>query len=212
MPRIWRETSTVPLPHRTRAGLTFAALLALFLVLTSMPGRAVFVLAQDFRPPATCDEVFAATIRGGSVLADESRRGGIGCTAGPARRGDRVLVDRVVDGDTIVLATGERVRYIGIDAPEVGRNAERLGKESTEANRRLVEHRYVHLVRGVTDRDRFGRLLRYVMVGGILVEAELVREGLAVAREYQASQPYAACVAALEEEARREGRGLWSPP
>ena len=123
MPRTGGETWTVPRPHRTRAGRTFAALLALFLVLTSMPGRAVFVLAQDFRPPATCDEVFAATIRGGSVLADESRRGGIGCTAGPARRGDRVLVDRVVDGDTIVLATGERVRYIGIDAPEVGRNA-----------------------------------------------------------------------------------------
>lgn len=212
MPRIWRERPTVPLVHRTRARLTFAALTLAFLVLTSLPGRAVFVLAQDFRPPSTCDEVFAATIRGGSALADESRRGGLGCTAGPAHRGDRVLVDRVVDGDTIVLATGERVRYIGIDAPEVGRNAEPLGEESTEANRRLVEHRYVHLVRGVTDRDRFGRLLRYLIVDGILVEAELVREGLAVAREYQAGQPYAACVAALEEEAQREGRGLWSSP
>ncbi|MEE9284381.1 MAG: thermonuclease family protein [Dehalococcoidia bacterium] len=194
-------------PKAAAATLTIA-----LLALASLPGRTVYVLAQDFRPPSTCAEVAAATIRGGATLSDESRRGGMGCNAASARKGDRVLVERVVDGDTIVLATGQRVRYIGIDAPEVGRDSEPLGEAAARANRRLVEGRYVRLVQGVQDRDRFGRLLRYVFADGILVEAELVREGLAVAREYQPGQPFAACVAALQDEARDAGRGVWSSP
>ncbi len=73
-----------------------------------------------------------------------------------------------------------------------------------------MEGKYVHLLRGVTDRDPFDRLLRYVLADAIFVEADLVREGLAVAREYQPGQPYAACTAGLEREARNAKRGLWA--
>lgn len=201
---------------RVRFGMTPAhsAILVLLLVALTLgvlvsPSR--HALGQDFRPPATCEEVFRATTRGGASLTNASYPGGtgFGCGGAPARRGDRVLVERVVDGDTIELATGERVRYIGIDAPEVGADAEPFGDAARTMNRRLVEGRYVYLLPGVQDRDRFGRLLRYVFVDGILAEAELVREGLARAREYQPGQPYAGCTAALEDEARDTGRGMW---
>lgn len=162
------------------------------------------------RAPATCEEVAAATTRGGARLP-EAAAGGLGCSTVPRATDDGLyLVDRVIDGDTIVLANGERVRYVGIDAPEERPTPEPFAREATALNRRLVEARQVRLLMGRTDRDRYGRLLRYVMVEGILVEAELVREGLARAREYEPGQPFARCQAALEQEARAERRGLWA--
>ena len=134
---------------------------------------------------------------------------GMGCAPPPSRQDDLIRVVRVVDGDTIEIAGGELVRYIGVDAPELRPAPEPQARAATAANKRLVEGRYVLLVAGVQNRDRFGRLLRYVMAGEVLVEAELVREGLARAREYQPGQPYASCTAALEQEAREARRGIW---
>ncbi len=168
-------------------------------------------LPNDFRPPSGCDGVADATTRGGKELTSDSKaRGGFACNSpAPMDALQRVLVRRVIDGDTIELASGERVRYIGIDAPEERPTREPLAREATKANRGLVEGRYVFLVSGVQDRDRHGRLLRYVFVDGILVEADLVREGLARAHEYQMGQPYTQCVGLLEEEARSHGQGIW---
>ncbi len=118
-------------------------------------------------------------------------------------------MQRVVDGDTIVLAGGERVRYIGMDTPEVGASPEFYGPEASEADRRLVDGKRVRLERGVSDRDRYDRLLRYVYVDGLMVNAELVREGYARAAAYSPDTRYAACFTALEAEAKTEGRGMW---
>ncbi len=196
-----------------RAALALAIALALIAALGSFPARGHDALAQSSaarRIPETCDDVVRATTRGAGPRTEESREdGGFGCQAAKPQRGDELLVKRVIDGDTIELATGERVRYVGIDAPETGERAEPFGKEAARLNKALVEGRYVLLLPGVQDKDRFGRLLRYVLVGGILAEAELLREGLAVAREYQPGQPYATCEAALEAEARAAGRGMW---
>lgn len=93
------------------------------------------------------------------------------------------LVARVDDGDTITLADGTRVRYLGIDTPESG---EPLSKEARSENRRLVEGWQVDLARGGLDeKDRYGRLLALVHVpaaGGkderVFVNAALVRAGL----------------------------------
>jgi len=115
----------------------------------------------------------------------------------------------VVDGDTIVLASGERVRYIGIDTPEATGASEFFGPEATEANRRLVAGRRVRLERDVSDRDRFDRLLRYLYVDGVMVNAELVREGFARVLVYPPDTRYTTCFSALEGEAREAGRGLW---
>ena len=68
-------------------------------------------------------------------------------------------VVRVIDGDTIVLAGGERVRLIGVDAPELGRPG---ANEATQFTREKVEGRTVWLEPDGADRDRHGRLRRYV--------------------------------------------------
>ncbi len=95
------------------------------------------------------------------------------------------MVVSVTDGDTIKvrLADGreEKVRYIGINTPEMDQP---FGEEAKSANQALVTGREVRLVRDVRERDRYGRLLRYVYVDGLFVNAELVRIGYAQAVTY----------------------------
>ena len=124
-------------------------------------------------------------------------------------RDDQVEVLRVIDGDTIVVDGGRRVRYVGIDTPEVGASPEPFGTEATSFNATLVTGRMVTLKRDVSERDRFGRLLRFVYADGILVNAELVREGYARAREYPPDTQHAECYALLEVEAVAAERGMW---
>lgn len=94
-------------------------------------------------------------------------------------------VARVVDGDTVLLADGERVRYLGIDAPELNNGpgkssvAEPGSREAAQANARLVEGKPARLLRDQTERDRYGRLLRYVFCGGVFVNAQLLLDGAA---------------------------------
>ena len=87
----------------------------------------------------------------------------------------------VIDGDTIALENGETVRYLGVDTPETvnpTKPVQCYGPEASEANRQLVGGKRVRLER-CPDRDQYGRLLRYVYVDGVFVEAELVRGGYA---------------------------------
>jgi endonuclease YncB( thermonuclease family) len=89
------------------------------------------------------------------------------------------LVTRVVDGDTLELANGETVRLAGIDTPERGE----CGYEEAAANlSRLVLGKRVRLGRSDEDRDRYGRLLRYVNVGTQDAGLRLIKNGLAIAR------------------------------
>ena len=140
----------------------------------------------------TCDDVARATTRGGSL---------------PSSPSNGARVERVVDGDTMVLANGERVRYIGVDTPE---RDERFYEEATALNRRLVEGQRVWLMRDTSDEDPFGRLLRYVLAGDILVNAELAREGLAEAKQYEPDVRFASCFEALVQEAQQANRGMWA--
>ncbi len=129
-----------------------------------------------------------------------------GCQSPP----DTARVTQVIDGDTIVIANGSRVRYIGIDTPEVYPKLESFGSEAWQANRELVEGKVVRLERDVSDTDRYGRLLRYVYVDGTFVNAELVRRGLARARAYPPDTRYQDHLQELETEARQAGRGMWA--
>ncbi|MCL2602824.1 MAG: thermonuclease family protein [Treponema sp.] len=69
------------------------------------------------------------------------------------------VVARVIDGDTVVLADGERVRFLGVDTPEVGMPG---ASEATRFVREHVEGRTVWLESDSADRDKYGRLLRYI--------------------------------------------------
>jgi micrococcal nuclease len=99
--------------------------------------------------------------------------------------GEVGTVVRVVDGDTIrVLIDGreEPVRYIGINTPE---RDEVCFQEATDANRALVEGRTVRLEKDRSERDRYDRLLRYVYIGDVFVNALLVQDGWAEVVRYE---------------------------
>ncbi len=102
------------------------------------------------------------------------------------------------------------MRYIGIDTPEIHPRLEAYGIEAWQANRRLVEGRRVRLEKDVSETDRYDRLLRYVYVDGVFVNAELVRAGLARVKSYPPDTKYQAYLEEVEVEARRAGRGIWA--
>ncbi|RJQ54073.1 MAG: hypothetical protein C4521_04260 [Actinobacteria bacterium] len=116
------------------------------------------------------------------------------------------VVSRVIDGDTVELANGRRVRYIGIDTPERGKP---YCEEASSRNRRLVEGKRVKLVKDVSETDKYGRLLRYVYVGSTFVNAALVRDGYAMAYTYPPDVKYADYFVWLQGQARTANRGLW---
>jgi len=124
-------------------------------------------------------------------------------------------VVRVVDGDTIHVRIGarvEKVRYIGVNTPEVHhprKGEEPGGREAAEVNRRLVEGKTVRLELDVQERDRYGRLLAYVWVGDVMVNAELVRLGYAQVMTIPPNVRYQEIFVKLQREAREAGRGLW---
>jgi len=123
-------------------------------------------------------------------------------------------VVRAIDGDTIVVAAVGTVRYLGVDTPELhhpSKPVQRLARRAAAVNARIVVGRVVRLVPDRERRDRYGRLLAYVYLGPRMVNAELVRRGLARAYPFAPNTSHAAEFARLEEQAHRRGRGLWGP-
>lgn len=122
-----------------------------------------------------------------------------------------VRVVSVVDGDTVrvLMPDGheERVRLIGIDAPEDG---SLLDHEATSYLEGLVLGEEVRLVGDVSDRDPFGRLLRYLYVGDLFVNEEMVRAGLAVAKRYEPDTAMAGVLEAAQDKAENGALGLFS--
>jgi micrococcal nuclease len=147
---------------------------------------------------------------------DESRSG---ASPGPASA-VHAFVSRVIDGDTIEVRLGggrEEVRYIGVDTPETvkpGTPLQCFGHRATAFNRQLTEGRTVRLVPGVERRDAYGRLLAYVHVRGLFVNAALVRRGLARSLTIAPNDRFAPQLRRLERRAALAGKGLWSrcPP
>lgn len=135
-----------------------------------------------------------------------------GMPAGPSREA-AVLVRRVVDGDTVLLASGEYVRYIGIDTPELHhphKPVQPYAREAAEFNRQLVGDKKILLEYDVQHRDRFNRLLAYVYLeDGTFVNAELMRHGYAQLLTIPPNVKHVELFTRLQKEAREAGRGLW---
>ncbi|KKQ73708.1 MAG: WD40 domain protein beta Propeller [Candidatus Woesebacteria bacterium GW2011_GWB1_38_5b] len=134
-------------------------------------------------------------------------------TPGPKRSGVLVKVVNVVDGDTIKIETGETVRYIGIDTPEVVHPSKPIqcyGKEASQKNQELVEGKIVELERDISEKDKYGRLLRYIWIDNILVNEYLVREGYAQSSSYPPDIKYQDRFVEAQRLAREEQKGLWS--
>jgi len=140
---------------------------------------------------------------------------------------ETAFVQRVVDGDTFVLESGEKVRMLGIDTPEkhesskLDKDAERsgsdkktiqrLGELSSEYTKKLIEKKNVVLVPEPNheDKDKYGRLLRYIYLeDGTFVNKKIVEDGYANAyRRYELSKLDELIKA--EKDARENKRGLW---
>jgi len=127
-------------------------------------------------------------------------------------------VVRVVDGDTIEVDIGGslyKVRYIGMDTPETvhpTKPVEYFGKEASEKNRELVEGKTVLLEKDISEVDKYGRLLRYVWVDDVMINAELVRLGYAQVATYPPDVKYQEYFLQLQKEAEEASLGLWAEP
>ncbi len=121
-------------------------------------------------------------------------------------------VTKVIDGDSVVLDSGEQVRYIGIDAPELGKQAggpQFYAKEATAANKQMVLLKKVRLEFDEEKRDSYGRLLAYVFVKNVFVNAELVRRGYAKALIKPPNVKYKDLFVKYQNEAMAKEIGLW---
>jgi micrococcal nuclease len=146
----------------------------------------------------------------------------------PVDKGDYsdILAAKVIDGDTIALENGERVRLIGIDTPESRINEKlkldarrsgrdyaaitAMGKKAAKFTRQLVENKPVRLEFDVTKTDKYGRLLAYVFLSdGTFVNAEIVKQGYADPMTIPPNVKYAGLFHDLYVEARAQNRGLW---
>ncbi len=140
----------------------------------------------------------------------------VAASAALAQPGLEGTVVRVVDGDTVHVRVGDRVekvRYIGVNTPEVhhpSRGEEPGGREATAVNRALVEGRRVRLELDAQARDRHGRLLAYVWVGETMVNAELVRRGYAQVMTVPPNVRHQQLFLTLQREARATRVGLWA--
>lgn len=138
-----------------------------------------------------------------------------------------ILVKRVVDGDTLQLVSGERVRLIGMDTPEIHessklyRDSQRtrqdiqtikeLGRRAFEFTKKLVEGERVSLEFDVEKHDKYGRILAYVYLkDGTFVNAEIVKQGYASLMTIPPNVKYADLFRRLYQEARINKRGLWA--
>lgn len=127
---------------------------------------------------------------------------------------------RVVDGDTIRVNAGgieERVRYIGIDTPELNTSSpatpDPYAEAATDANARLLAGGRIVLEKDVSERDQYDRLLRNVWIerdgAWTLVNLALVAEGYALVSTYPPDVAYVEVLLAAQRAAREDRRGLW---
>lgn len=137
----------------------------------------------------------------------------VGETDGQSKSdGGLVKIVRVIDGDTIEIEGGEKVRYIGIDTPETvdpRKSAQCFGVEAFNKNRELVESKMARLEKDITNRDKYNRLLRYVWVGDTFVNLELVKQGFAYSYSYPPDVKYQEEFIKAQQEAREAKRELW---
>jgi micrococcal nuclease len=135
-----------------------------------------------------------------------------GLAAAAASAATPARLARVIDGDTIEIAGGERVRLLQIDTPEPG-TGECYSRAATRDLRRLLPAgSALALERDprLDDRDAYGRLLRYVWHRGANVNVQLVRDGSATVWLYHGERgKYAARLLAAGRAARAAKRGLW---
>ncbi len=121
---------------------------------------------------------------------------------------EEATVQWVIDGDSVRLADGRQVRYIGVNAAELESDGP-WAQAAKAANIGLVQGKRVRLEQEISETDRYGRLLRHVYVGNRWVNGELVAAGLVRVRLIAPDVQRGAELVKLQEEAQRRRRGMW---
>lgn len=128
---------------------------------------------------------------------------------------ETVTVKYIIDGDTVILVNGDKVRYTSIDTPERG---DCWYRQAKQMNQDLVSGKEILLELDITNRDKYERLLRYIYVGEDVndkkqeikfVNMELVKAGLARVKEYKPDLEYLEELETAENYAKQNKIGLW---
>jgi micrococcal nuclease len=131
----------------------------------------------------------------------------------PSEKLQEVVITRVIDGDTVEVTGGRKVRFIGIDAPESvhpNQPTACFGSESARFAQSLLEGKRVHLEKDLSETDRYKRLLRYVWLGDLLINEYLVKEGYAIASTYPPDVKYQLIFSEAQKYARENNKGMWN--
>lgn len=125
---------------------------------------------------------------------------------------EKARVTKVIDGDTIELSDKRKVRYIGIDSFEMNDKRSEikcLAEKAREANINLVENKEIEMEKDVSETDKYGRLLRYVWIDGILVNEELVKNGFAKLSSFPPDIKYQERFRIEQIKAELNNLGIW---
>jgi micrococcal nuclease len=117
-------------------------------------------------------------------------------------------VSDIIDGDTIKLTNGERVRLIGINTPEKGQP---YFQQATDRLEELIGSNPVKLEKDEEDKDQYGRWLRYIYINDTFVNLEMVKSGFAIAYEFQPNVKHSDKFNEAEQKARESEIGIWAP-
>ena len=132
----------------------------------------------------------------------------------------KATIQRVVDGDTFELTTGEKVRIIGVNTPESTTKTEPYGKEASNYTKEILTGKTIYLQKDVSESDRYGRLLRYAWleepkeitkatIAKYMFNAHLLIEGYGQPFTLQPDSKYADIFIEFAREARENEKGLW---
>ncbi|EDT84136.1 thermonuclease [Clostridium botulinum] len=132
----------------------------------------------------------------------------------------KATVYRVIDGDTIILNTGERVRFIGVNCPEDTTKHEDFGREATLYTRSMLEDKTVYLEKDISNTDKYGRLLRYVWleipesnsdqeINSKMFNSMLLSNGFGQQSTFPPNVKYVDTFTNCEREDRSAKKGLW---
>jgi micrococcal nuclease len=126
--------------------------------------------------------------------------------------GKEYVVNKIISGDTIQLDTGEIVKYIGIEAPELNMKEggpEFFARQASRQNQKLVLLKKVRLEFDKEKKDSEGRLLAYVFVKNVFVNAELIKLGYAKTNIVLPNDKYKNMLLDYEKKAKQSEKGLW---
>jgi micrococcal nuclease len=123
-----------------------------------------------------------------------------------------VKLSYVIDGDTIIVDGKKKVRYIGINTPELKTQTspdECFARKALDENKKILENKQIFMEKDVSEVDKYNRLLRYVWANNTFVNDYLIRNGFAKIDIYPPDTKYYLQFKQAQQEAKDNNRGLW---